>query len=70
MILHFFLFRLAAQQDEEMKVNAIPPKIAPAGTRYLDIATVDDSSLPSVKNGDVATIHFKVLKLGKRSYDG
>lgn len=62
--------RLAAQQDEEMKVNAIPPKIAPAGTRYLDIATVDDSSLPSVKNGDVATIHFKVLKLGKRSYDG
>jgi len=53
-----------------MKVNAIPPKIAPAGTRYLDIATVDDSSLPSVRNGDVATIHFKVLKLGKRSYDG
>ncbi len=62
--------RLAAQQDEEMKLNAIPPKIAPKGTRYLDMVNVDDSNALLVREGDVATVHYKVLKLGKRSYDG
>lgn len=62
--------RLATEKDEEMKLNAVPSRLAPGGTRYLDIESVDDSSLALAKAGDVATIHYKVLKLGKRSYDG
>ena len=61
---------MASQKDEEMKLNAIPSKVAPDGTRYLEISSVDNAELPLVKNGDVATVQYKVLKLGKRSYDG
>ena len=61
---------MASQQEEEMRLNAIPPKVAPGGTRYLNIVSVDDSTVPTIQNGDVATVHYKVLKLGKRSYDG
>ena len=53
-----------------MKSNAIPSRVAPGGTKYLDIESIDDSTLSLAKEGDVATIHYKVLKLGKRSYDG
>ena len=64
------IYRLATEKDEEMKLNAVPSRSAPGGTRYLDIESVDDSSLALAKAGDVATIHYKVLKLGKRSFDG
>lgn len=62
--------RLASQQDEEMKLNAIPAKVAPKGTRYLNMVSLDGSDSLLVKEGDIATVHYKVLKLGKRSYDG
>lgn len=61
---------MASQQEEEMRLNAVPPKVAPGGTRYLNVVSVDDSTAPAIQNGDVATVHYKVLKLGKRSYDG
>ena len=62
--------RLAAQQEEEARQNAVPAKIAPKGTKYLDVVTVNDSGARVVKEGDYASVHYKVLKLGKRSYDG
>jgi len=64
--------RLASQQEEEMKMNAVPSKTTANGIRYVDVVSVNDESGNSVilKAGDVATVHYKVLKLGKRSYDG
>ena len=50
-------------------------------TKYLDVVdsttaaaattttTTDDDQVVA-KLGDTATIHYKVLKIGKRSYDG
>jgi len=54
------------------KANAIPPKVAPKGTKYLDVGTdvaASDSAVEA-KAGDSVEVHFKVLKIGKRSYDG
>ena len=63
---------MANQQDEEIKANAVPAKLAPKGTRYIEMISVNDDNndIVAVKTGDVATVHYKVLKLGKRSYDG
>lgn len=61
--------RLASQQDEEMRANMTPPKVASGGSRYRDIVDgPEDSAI--AKNGDDISIRYKVLKLGKRSYDG
>ena len=62
--------RLAAQLDEEMRQNSVPTKAAPKGTKYLEVVTVNDDNAAVVKVGDTANVHYKVLKLGKRSYDG
>jgi hypothetical protein len=66
--------RLAKIQEEEAKANMTPASVTSRGTRYRDVmeATPSDngSSLQLAKQGDQATIYFKVLKLGKRSYDG
>ena len=66
--------RLAKIQEEEAKANMTPASVTSRGTRYRDVmeATPSDngSSLQLAKPGDQATIYFKVLKLGKRSYDG
>jgi hypothetical protein len=72
--------RLAKKQDEEAKANMTPPSITARGTRYRDVVEApastslekDGSVLiqQRAKEGDRATIYFKVLKLGKRSYDG
>lgn len=67
--------RLASQQDEEMRAKMTPAKQTQNGTRYRDIDDDDTGATAIktdvlVKSGDVATIRYKVLKLGKRSYDG
>ena len=63
---------LRAQQDAE-RAAANPPKVTASGTKYLDIVE-EGSSTPSsdkiAKSGDTVEVHYKVLKLGKRSYDG
>lgn len=45
-----------------------PPKTTTTGTRYIDMDV--GSSATTVKEGDQVTLYYKVLKLGKRSYDG
>ena len=44
-----------------------PPKATAGGVRYIEVA---DGSGTEVKEGDDVQLYFKVLKLGKRSYDG
>lgn len=62
------------------EAQVTPLSIAPGGTRYRDLNLEEitrrrNSSLSNVqsrevKKGDYVTVHYKVLKLGKRSYDG
>jgi len=70
-----------ARQDAERAANSPKPKTVGVGgrTKYLDVVdstaaattttTTDDDQVVA-KLGDTATIHYKVLKIGKRSYDG
>jgi hypothetical protein len=46
-----------------------PPKTTRAGTRYIDMED-GSASAGTVKEGDQVNLYYKVLKLGKRSYDG
>lgn len=73
--------RLAQQKLEEEMANATPPKVAPGGSRYKDIVEVagggsstegeeGSSTIRVAKAGDTVELRYKVLKLGKRSYDG
>ena len=65
--------RTAAQQEEEMKSQMLPPKVTTLGTRYRDMESADVQQLGSnvlVQPGNTASIRYKVLKIGKRSYDG
>lgn len=55
------LERAAAEAD------AVPSLTTAGGTRYRDIII---GSGPEVKPGDEVKVYYKVLKLGKRSYDG
>ena len=74
-----------ARQDAERAANSPKPKTVGVGgrTKYLDVVdsttaaaatttttTTDDDQAVVAKLGDTATIHYKVLKIGKRSYDG
>ena len=66
------------QQEAERAKNGPKPQVAPKGTKYLDVLSTEDGSdadssnsgLKIAKTGDTVEIHYKVLKLGKRSYDG
>lgn len=60
---------IKAQQDAE-KSAANPPQVTSSGTKYLDLEGSTTSSDKIAKAGDSVEIHYKVLKLGKRSYDG
>ena len=73
--------RLAQQKLEEEMANATPPKVAPGGSRYKDIVEVGaggssegeeqgSSGIRVAKAGETVELRYKVLKLGKRSYDG
>ncbi|KAL3917231.1 MAG: hypothetical protein SGILL_004810, partial [Bacillariaceae sp.] len=45
-----------------------PPMVTKGGVKYRDVE--DGKSSDAVQNGDEVNLYFKVLKLGKRSYDG
>ena len=59
-----------AEQEERLRDGVDAGAAAattPAGTRYRDLAVgVGKAAAP----GDEVTVYYKVLKLGKRSYDG
>ncbi|KAL3773834.1 hypothetical protein ACHAW5_006431 [Stephanodiscus triporus] len=75
---------LRSMRDAERASSGPKPRFAPGGTRYLDVLVEADGSggddvkatggeeaaAAVAKSGDVATVHYKVLKIGKRSYDG
>lgn len=61
---------LAERREQELREQAEqgpPPKATAGGVRYIEVA---DGSGTEVKEGDDVQLYFKVLKLGKRSYDG
>ena len=61
---------LAEQREQELREKeeqGPPPKVTAGGIRYRDI---DEGNGDEVKEGDNVQLYFKVLKLGKRSYDG
>jgi len=64
---------IKAQQEAE-KAASNPPKVTSRGTKYLDIVEEEGSATSAsdkiAKEGDTVEVHYKVLKLGKRSYDG
>ena len=72
-------------RDAERASSVPKPRFAPGGTRYLNVLVEADGSgggdyvkasggeeamAAVAKSCDVATVHYKVLKIGKRSYDG
>jgi hypothetical protein len=59
----------ASKAQEEARANMVPASVTSKGTRYTDLVDAKKGS-PVAKVGDQATIYYKVLKLGKRSYDG
>ena len=54
-----------AMEEEDPNVN--PVVVTPLGTRYRDLQV---GSGRAVQSGDGVTLYYKLLKLGKRSYDG
>jgi hypothetical protein len=61
--------RLASKADEEARANMVPTSVTSRGTRYRELIEAKEGS--KVANvGEKATINYKVLKVGKRSYDG
>ena len=55
------------QEMREVQEEGPPPKTTAGGLRYRDM---EDGSGVAIKDGDEVLLHYKVLKLGKRSYDG
>ena len=74
--------QLEADRETDLRASTTtPPQIAPGGTRYRDIQVGSDSgdsysegtdatAVVAVSKGDSVAVFYKVLKLGKRSYDG
>jgi len=71
---------LASEQEEKMRAEAAPVDVTKLGTRYVEVdengvgvkAGMASSSEGKAvaKKGNFITVYYKVLKLGKRSYDG
>ena len=65
-----------AAQEAERAASGPKPQIANGVTKYLDIEVASPSGASEngavvvAKAGDAVDIHYRVLKLGKRSYDG
>lgn len=56
------------QAERELTAaNGVSYKVAPGGVKYIDIK---DGNGNIVADGDEVELFYKVLKLGKRSYDG
>mmetsp|Transcript_9520 Transcript_9520/g.17896 ORF Transcript_9520/g.17896 Transcript_9520/m.17896 type:complete len:316 (+) Transcript_9520:161-1108(+) len=62
--------KAAAQAELEERANVQPVSVTSQGTKYRDLVEAKGEKLTVAKVGDEATIFYKVLKLGKRSYDG
>ena len=69
--------QLREQQDKEAAESSTTIATTKRGTRYRDILSdssgsenAKDKAAKTVKEGDEVTMYYKVLKLGKRSYDG
>ena len=63
--------QLKEQEQRDIQDEGPPPKVTAAGTKYRDIDSGDnDAGSIIVKEGDEVTMYYKILKLGKRSYDG
>lgn len=68
--------QLREQQDKEAAESSTLIATTKRGTRYRDIVASSGAenskgtSTLTVKDGDQVTMYYKVLKLGKRSYDG
>jgi len=56
-------------EREKADANRVPTKKTKGGVIYRD-ETEGLSDGPEAKNGDDVSLYYKVLKLGKRSYDG
>jgi hypothetical protein len=56
------------KQREEDIANPIPTSVTPGGTRYRDME--EGSGSLTAADGNEVTVYYKVLKLGKRAYDG
>lgn len=56
------------QALREKEEKGPPPMVTSTGVKYRD--TEDGSGDREVKDGDEVEVYYKVLKLGKRSYDG
>ncbi len=67
---------LRAQREAALAASGPKPRIAPGGTKYLDVVDGAGSPPPTgaaaavAKVGDAVDVHYKVLKIGKRSFDG
>jgi FKBP-type peptidyl-prolyl cis-trans isomerase len=65
---------LAEQQADRERLEelttAVPTQVTPGGTRYRDMELATDSDATLVKANMQVALQYKVLKLGKRSYDG
>jgi hypothetical protein len=60
-------FRREQEQCELADANAVPTSRTANGVRYRDF---QEGTGAVAKVGDDVTVYFKVLKIGKRSYDG
>jgi FKBP-type peptidyl-prolyl cis-trans isomerase len=56
------------QKLREIEEQGPPPMVTSTGVKYRD--TEDGSGDRTVKDGDQVELSYKLLKLGKRSYDG
>jgi len=65
--------KIAEQKEQELKeereLNSTPTLVTKKGTRYKDLE-LGDPDKGVVEDGNEVTLIYKVLKLGKRSYDG
>jgi len=69
--------RATQEEADKMRAKITPPDVAPRGTRYRNLdddeneeKSTESSKVITAKIGDTVTVYYKVLKLGKRSYDG
>jgi hypothetical protein len=58
------------QATREETESGPPPKVTKGGTRYRELEEGDTKSGVVIEEGNEVTFFYKVLKLGKRSYDG
>ena len=60
--------RRAEEERLDAQINAVPVSTTSQGTRYRDLVVGTGPTTAQI--GDDVTTYYKVLKLGKRSYDG